>query len=49
MTTPHIEAKKGDYQNMLKESESIATAALVAGADIWKPIYDQINLSVPGI
>lgn len=43
------EAKKGDYQNMLKESESIATAALVAGADIWKPIYDQINLSVPGI
>ena len=41
--------KKVDYENLLKKSESMATAALIAGADIWKPIYDQINLSVPGI
>ena len=42
-------SKKDDYTNMLKESETIATAALVAGADIWRPIYDQINLTVPGL
>ena len=33
----------------MKESEKVAAAALVAGADIWKPIYDQINLTVPGL
>jgi len=43
------DSKKNDYQNMLKESETIATAALIAGADIWRPIYDQINLTVPGL
>jgi len=43
------DTKKVEYQNMLKESESIATAALIAGSDIWRPIYDQINLTVPGL
>ena len=37
------------YQNLLKESDAIAAQALTAGAAIWQPIYDQINLTVPGL
>lgn len=37
------------YQNLLKESDAIASQALTAGAAVWQPIYDQIGLSVPGL
>lgn len=43
------ESKKSDYEKLMKESEQVAAAALVAGSDIWKPIYDQLNLTVPGL
>ncbi len=37
------------YQDLLKQSDAIAAQALTAGAAIWQPIYDQINLTVPGL
>ena len=37
------------YQDLLKQSDALAAQALTAGAAIWQPIYDQINLTVPGL
>tara|TARA_R110002126_G_scaffold48577_1_gene135202 strand:- start:3546 stop:5033 length:1488 start_codon:yes stop_codon:yes gene_type:complete len=41
--------QKVKYEKLMKNSEQIAASALIAGADVWRPIYDQINLTVPGI
>lgn len=41
--------QQNKYENLLKQSDAIAAQALTAGAAIWQPIYDQINLAVPGL